>query len=397
MDRADIADVNGNSNTTEVLRFHYHQQALGSVTELTQPSGAVVEWVTYDVYGLPTIRNQVGTAVTQSAVGNAWLFTGREYDPESGLYFYRARTYDPGTGRFLQRDPAGYPDGLSAHEFTRSSPVHLTDPLGLDTGKVNEARSKWLKAEMAVGRALWEEQEARMQLRQAENDVAAVRNSIEEQLKREPRSGVLPCRQWKKWARNLHRLEEDLQDALAKVEAAEALYDKAFAQLMAARAEEARMEDAYWGAVAADLADNGLGAFPGISNPRADVLGIALGLLERYGPEWVREYLREHPDQSIGLGDIESPGETKLNWPLGSPDITIRRDLAQIFDSRGHVRINELQYLVGTVLHELRHCHIGGFLHLVEGRHPVFTPSEWGTRDSSEEKYTMDAYKYRPQ
>ena len=108
---------------------------------------------------------------------------------------------------------------------------------------------------MAVGRALWAEQKARMQLRQAENDVTTVRNRIEEQLKREPRSGVLPCSQWKKWVRELHRLEEDLQDALAKVEAAEALYDKAFAQLMAARAEEARMEDAYRGAVAADLAE----------------------------------------------------------------------------------------------------------------------------------------------
>ncbi len=45
MDRADIADVNGNQNTTEALRFHYHQQALGSVTEVTQPTGAIVEWV----------------------------------------------------------------------------------------------------------------------------------------------------------------------------------------------------------------------------------------------------------------------------------------------------------------------------------------------------------------
>ncbi len=36
MDRADIADVNGNANTTEVLRFHYHSQALGSVTEISQ-------------------------------------------------------------------------------------------------------------------------------------------------------------------------------------------------------------------------------------------------------------------------------------------------------------------------------------------------------------------------
>ena len=110
MDRADISDVNGNSNTTEVLRFHYHQQALGCVTEMTQPTGAVVEWVTYDVYGQPTIRDMNGTVVSQSAVGNPYLYTGREYDPESGLYFYRARHYDPGTGRFLQRDPLGYVD-----------------------------------------------------------------------------------------------------------------------------------------------------------------------------------------------------------------------------------------------------------------------------------------------
>ena len=133
MDRADIADVNGNSNTTEVLRFHYHQQALGSVTELTQPSGAVVEWVTYDVYGLPTIRSQIGTAIAQSAVGNPWLYTGREYDAESGLYFYRARTYDPGTGRFFQRDPLGFADGLSLHEYARSSPSSRVDPLGLES------------------------------------------------------------------------------------------------------------------------------------------------------------------------------------------------------------------------------------------------------------------------
>ena len=77
MDRADVADVNGNANTTEVLRFHYHSQALGSVTEISQPTGAVVEWVTYDVYGAATIRDRLGATVASSAVGNPWLFTGR--------------------------------------------------------------------------------------------------------------------------------------------------------------------------------------------------------------------------------------------------------------------------------------------------------------------------------
>ena len=30
MDRRDIADVNGNSNTTEILRFHYHSKRSGA-------------------------------------------------------------------------------------------------------------------------------------------------------------------------------------------------------------------------------------------------------------------------------------------------------------------------------------------------------------------------------
>ncbi|MBI3011452.1 MAG: hypothetical protein HYY58_03035 [Candidatus Omnitrophica bacterium] len=40
-----------------------------------------------------------------SAYGNPFLFTGREYDCESGLYYYRSRYYDSRTGRFLQEDP----------------------------------------------------------------------------------------------------------------------------------------------------------------------------------------------------------------------------------------------------------------------------------------------------
>ncbi len=132
MDRADIADVNGNQNTTEVLRFHYHQQALGSVTEVTQPTGAVVEWVTYDVYGQPSIRDQLGNGIAQSAIGSPYLFTGREYDQEDGLYVYRARAYDPVGGRYLQRDPSGHVDGLGLHEYAGSAPSTRWDPDGRD-------------------------------------------------------------------------------------------------------------------------------------------------------------------------------------------------------------------------------------------------------------------------
>lgn len=131
MDRSDIADVNGNSNTSEILRFHYHQQALGCVTEITQPTGAVVEWTTYDVYGQPTLRAINGNVVAQSAVGNPYLYTGREFDPESGLYFYRARHYDPTTGGFLQRDKLGFVDGLRLYAYAASNPSTFVDAMGL--------------------------------------------------------------------------------------------------------------------------------------------------------------------------------------------------------------------------------------------------------------------------
>ena len=130
MDRADISDVDGDSNTSEILRFTYHQNALGSVSEISAPGGGVVEWVTYDAYGKATARNSAGTTQGSSYVGNPFLFTGREFDAESGMYHYRARAYDPEAGRFLQRDPLGYVDGLGAYQYAHCAPATCVDPFG---------------------------------------------------------------------------------------------------------------------------------------------------------------------------------------------------------------------------------------------------------------------------
>ncbi len=75
--------------------YYYFYDGLGSVTDLTKASGEVVESYSYDVYGNPLMT---------SSVGNRFLFTGREYDQETGLFHYRARTYSPTIGRFGQRD-----------------------------------------------------------------------------------------------------------------------------------------------------------------------------------------------------------------------------------------------------------------------------------------------------
>ncbi len=58
------------------------------------------------------------------------MFTGREYDAETGLYFYRARYYSPELGRFLQTDPLEI-DDENTYTYCYNDPVNYSDPYGL--------------------------------------------------------------------------------------------------------------------------------------------------------------------------------------------------------------------------------------------------------------------------
>ena len=76
----------------------------------------------------PLALNAWGTP--HSALGNLYLFTGRQLDEESGLYFYRARYYIWAKGRFLQRDPFGYVGGMNLYDYVDDRPTFATDPMG---------------------------------------------------------------------------------------------------------------------------------------------------------------------------------------------------------------------------------------------------------------------------
>jgi RHS repeat-associated protein len=67
----------------------------------------------------------------ESLKRNTYLFQGRTYEPESGLYYYRHRYLHPELGRFLQTDPMGYHDSMNMYQAFNNNPANYTDPMGL--------------------------------------------------------------------------------------------------------------------------------------------------------------------------------------------------------------------------------------------------------------------------
>lgn len=110
--------------------FYYHKNALGSVTALSDRVGQVLEYYEYDPFGAVTFLDAAFEEIAESTVDNPYLFTGRRWDKEIGLYYYRNRHYDPEHGRFLQRDPLGYVDGMGLYEYVMGNPVLYIDVFG---------------------------------------------------------------------------------------------------------------------------------------------------------------------------------------------------------------------------------------------------------------------------
>jgi RHS repeat-associated protein len=110
---------------------YYHQDGLGSTLGLSDSSGDLVESYQYDVFGSVTIFDGTGTVLPATAKANRFLYTGREWIQEVGLYDYRNRVYSPELGRFLQSDPIRFDaEDVNLYRYVGNSPTILTDPNG---------------------------------------------------------------------------------------------------------------------------------------------------------------------------------------------------------------------------------------------------------------------------
>ncbi|MCM2268198.1 MAG: hypothetical protein NDI60_10550 [Elusimicrobiales bacterium] len=111
--------------------YYYHADGLGSIVALTGDNAQLVETCAYKAYGQPKLKNAKGEELTASVVGNTYLFTARELDSESGLYYYRARYYDPARGAFTQEDPIGFEgNDSSLYLYGYGNPNLFIDPYG---------------------------------------------------------------------------------------------------------------------------------------------------------------------------------------------------------------------------------------------------------------------------
>ena len=98
---------------------------LGTVRDLVNNSGTVVNHLKYDTYG---------NVVSESnpSFKTRYRFTGRELDSETGLQYNRARYYVSASGLFLSEDPAGFAAGdANLYRYVGNSPTNFVDSTGL--------------------------------------------------------------------------------------------------------------------------------------------------------------------------------------------------------------------------------------------------------------------------
>ncbi|MFC1572248.1 FG-GAP-like repeat-containing protein [Candidatus Eisenbacteria bacterium] len=103
--------------------YYFHSDHQGSVRILTDDLGDVAQTYLYDGFG--NIKDQLSQEDF-----SPYTYTGREWDGESDLYYYRARQSDASVGRFTSLDSFRSREHTNLYVYVGSSPTNRVDPLG---------------------------------------------------------------------------------------------------------------------------------------------------------------------------------------------------------------------------------------------------------------------------
>ncbi|NJC87730.1 MAG: hypothetical protein FIB02_04230 [Desulfuromonas sp.] len=117
---------------------YYHADGLGSIVAMTDANAKVGQNYEYDSFG--------NRKDMQNSIKQPYTYTSREYDRETGLYYYRARYYDAMEGRFISKDPVSFLGGsTNLFLYALNNPTNYVDPSGLIT-----LPEVWVKIEKKI-------------------------------------------------------------------------------------------------------------------------------------------------------------------------------------------------------------------------------------------------------
>ncbi len=111
----------------ENLQFFYHPDHLGSSSFITNLDGEVVQHIEYVPFGEVFIeeRNNVWNTL--------YLFNAKEFDEETGMYYYGARYYDPRLSLWMSTDPMQEKySHINTYCYAFNNPLNFVDLHGME-------------------------------------------------------------------------------------------------------------------------------------------------------------------------------------------------------------------------------------------------------------------------
>ena len=109
----------------EKMQFYYHPDHLGSSSYITNLDGEVVQHIEYVPFG------EVFVEERNNIWNTPYLFNAKEFDEETGLYYYGARYYDPRVSLWISTDAEElkYPS-VNSYCYVTNNPIKIKDPDG---------------------------------------------------------------------------------------------------------------------------------------------------------------------------------------------------------------------------------------------------------------------------
>ena len=117
------------NDTTKEETFFYHSDHLGSTSYITDDHANITQYDAYLPYGELLVDEH------SSSEDLPYKFNGKQFDEETGLYYYGARYLNPMTNLWYGVDPLAekYPN-ISSYCYTINNPIRYIDIKGTEVG-----------------------------------------------------------------------------------------------------------------------------------------------------------------------------------------------------------------------------------------------------------------------